>query len=77
VQVKEFTLKEFGDISRAVEVVNQIMDADPNLDRSMQIRRDVDKALSVYQYQGKLTFRSNINNFFVFILLSITTLRSC
>jgi hypothetical protein len=33
VQVKEFTLKEFEDIFRAVEVVRQkIMDADPNLD---------------------------------------------
>jgi hypothetical protein len=26
------------------------MDADPNLDQSMQIRQDVDKALHVYQY---------------------------
>jgi hypothetical protein len=25
------------------------MDADPNLDRSMQIRRDVNKALCIYQ----------------------------
>jgi hypothetical protein len=50
-QVKEFTLKEFEDIVRAVEVVKQkIMDADPNPDRSMQIRRDVDNALCVYQY---------------------------
>jgi hypothetical protein len=50
-QVKEFTLKEFGDIFRAVEVVNQkIMDADPNLDRSMQIHRDVDNTLCVYQH---------------------------
>jgi hypothetical protein len=49
VQVKEFTLKEFEDIFRAVEVVkHKIMDADPNLDRSMQIRRDMDKALCVY-----------------------------
>jgi hypothetical protein len=51
VQVNEFTLKEFEDIFRAVEVVKQkIMDADPNLERSMQIRRDVDKALCVYQH---------------------------
>jgi hypothetical protein len=26
------------------------MDADPNLKRSMQIRRDVDKSLCVYQH---------------------------
>jgi hypothetical protein len=51
VQVNEFTLNEFEDIFRAVEVVKQkIMDADPNLDRSMQIRRDVDNALCVYRH---------------------------
>jgi hypothetical protein len=44
-QVKEFSLEEFEDIFRAVEFVKQkIMDADPNLDRSMQIHRDVDKS---------------------------------
>jgi hypothetical protein len=49
--VKEFILKEFEDIFRAVEVVRQrIMDADPNLDWNMKIRRDVDKALCVYQH---------------------------
>jgi hypothetical protein len=49
VQAKEFTLNEFEDIFRVVEVVRQkIMDADPNLDRSMQIRGDVDKALCLY-----------------------------
>jgi hypothetical protein len=33
VQVKEFTLKEFEDFFRAVEIVKQkIMDADPNHD---------------------------------------------
>jgi hypothetical protein len=42
VQVREFSLKEFKDSFRAVEVVKRrIMDADPNFDRSMQIRRDV------------------------------------
>jgi hypothetical protein len=51
VRVKEFTLKEFEDVFRAVEVVKQkIMDADPNLDRSMQIPRDVNKALCVYRH---------------------------
>jgi hypothetical protein len=50
VQLKEFTLKEFEDIFRAVEVVKQqIMDADRNFDRNMQIRRDVDNALCVNQ----------------------------
>jgi hypothetical protein len=50
--VKAFTLKEFEDTSifRAVEVVKQnIMDADPNLDRSTQILWDVNKAICVYQ----------------------------
>jgi hypothetical protein len=51
VQVKEVTLKNFQDIFRAVEVVKQeIMDADHNLNRSMQIRRDVDIAHCVYQH---------------------------
>jgi hypothetical protein len=50
-QVKEFTPKELEDIFRAVEVMKQkIMDTDPNLDRSMQIHRDVNKALCVYQH---------------------------
>jgi hypothetical protein len=50
-QVKEFTLKESEDIFRAAKVVKQkLMDADHNLDRSMQIRRDVGKALCVYQH---------------------------
>jgi hypothetical protein len=45
-QVKEFTLKEFEDIFRAVEVVNQkIMVADPNFDRCMQIHRDVSTSI--------------------------------
>jgi hypothetical protein len=44
------TLKEFEDIFQAEEVMKQtVMDADPNLDRSMQIHQDVDKALCVYQ----------------------------
>jgi hypothetical protein len=44
-------VKEFEDIFQAVEVVKQqIMDADPNFDRSMQIRRDVDKALIANQH---------------------------
>jgi hypothetical protein len=51
VQVREFNLKEFEDVFRAAEIVKQkIMDAVPNLDRSMQIRRDTNKALCVYQY---------------------------
>jgi hypothetical protein len=49
VQVKEFTLKEFGDIFRVVK--QNIMDADPNLDRSMQIPGDVNKAFSVYRHR--------------------------
>jgi hypothetical protein len=50
VQVKDLILKELEDIFRAVEFLKQnIMDADRNLDRSMQIRRDVDKALCVCQ----------------------------
>jgi hypothetical protein len=44
-------LKQFEDIFRAVEVVKQqIMDADPNPDRSMQTRRDVDKVLCLYRH---------------------------
>jgi hypothetical protein len=51
VQVKELTLNKFEDIFRAVEVVKQkIMDAESNIDRSMQIRRDVDNALCVYRH---------------------------
>jgi hypothetical protein len=51
VQIKEFTLKESGDILRAVEIVRQLfMDADPIIHRSMQIRRDADKALHVYRH---------------------------
>jgi hypothetical protein len=51
VQVKEVILKEFERFFRAVKVLKQkIMDADPNLDRNMQIRRDMDKALFVYQH---------------------------
>jgi hypothetical protein len=51
VQVKEVTLKESEDFFRAIEIVkNNIIDADPNLDRSMQIRRDVNKALCIYQH---------------------------
>jgi hypothetical protein len=51
VQVKEFTRNKFEDIFRAVEVVKQKMiDAGPNLDRSMQIRRDVNDALCVYRH---------------------------
>jgi hypothetical protein len=39
VQVIEFTLKEFEGIFLAVKVMKQkIMDTDPNLDQSMQIR---------------------------------------
>jgi hypothetical protein len=50
-QMKEFTLKEFEDIFQAIEVVKQkIVDADLNLHQSMQIRRDMDKALCVYQH---------------------------
>ncbi|XP_043835158.1 tigger transposable element-derived protein 1-like [Dromiciops gliroides] len=50
VQMKEFTLKEFEDIFQALEVVKQkIMDADPDVDRRMQIHQDVDKALCTYQ----------------------------
>uniref|UniRef100_A0A5F8GLC9 Tigger transposable element-derived protein 1-like n=1 Tax=Monodelphis domestica TaxID=13616 RepID=A0A5F8GLC9_MONDO len=49
-QMKEFTLKEFEDIFQALEVVKQkIMDADPNVDRRIQIHQDVDKALCTYQ----------------------------
>lgn len=48
VQLKEFTLKEFEDIFRAVEVMKQrITAADPNLNWSMQIHWDVDKVLCV------------------------------
>jgi hypothetical protein len=37
-QVKKFTLKEFEDIFRAVELLKQkIMVADPNLNQSLQI----------------------------------------
>jgi hypothetical protein len=51
VQVKEFTLKKFEDSFRAEEVVKQrIMDADSNINRSMQIRRDENKAFCVYQH---------------------------
>jgi hypothetical protein len=51
VQVKEFTLKESEDIFRTVGAVKQkIMDADPNLDRSMQTLRDMAKALCSYQH---------------------------
>ncbi|XP_044522035.1 uncharacterized protein LOC123238854 [Gracilinanus agilis] len=51
VQMKEFTLKEFEDIFQAVEVMKQkIMNADPNVSRSIQIRQDVDKALCTYQH---------------------------
>jgi Mg/Co/Ni transporter MgtE len=49
VQMKEFTLKEYEDtrIFRAVEVVKQkCMDAESIIDRSTQIRRVVDNALS-------------------------------
>jgi hypothetical protein len=54
VQVKEFTFKEFGYIFRAVEVMKQkFMVGDPNLDRSMQIRRNVDKALCVYHHMSE------------------------
>jgi hypothetical protein len=49
--VKESTLKEFEDIFRVVEVVKQnFIDTNPNLDRSLQIRRDMDKPLCIYQY---------------------------
>ncbi|XP_036597382.1 tigger transposable element-derived protein 1-like [Trichosurus vulpecula] len=49
-QMKEFTLKEFEDIFQALEVVKQkIVDADPNVDRRIQIHQDVDKALCTYQ----------------------------
>jgi hypothetical protein len=70
VQVKEFTLKESEDIFRAVEVVKRkIMDADPNLNRSMQISRDVDKALCVYQHiyedlKKEKTFQSTLLKYF-------------
>jgi hypothetical protein len=51
VQVKEVTLKESEDSFRAEEVVKQrIMDADSNMNRSMQIRRDANKAFCVYQH---------------------------
>jgi hypothetical protein len=48
VQVKEFTLKEFGDIFQVVK--QNIKDVDPNIDRNMQIPRDVNKACSVCQH---------------------------
>ncbi|XP_051842461.1 uncharacterized protein LOC127554692 [Antechinus flavipes] len=50
-QMKEFTLKEFEDLFRAVEVMKQkIMNADPNVSRSIQIRQNVDRALCIYQH---------------------------
>jgi hypothetical protein len=51
VQMQEFSLKESGDIFRAVKFLKQkIMDACPNFDRSMQIRKDVHKTLCAYQH---------------------------
>lgn len=51
VQVKGFILKESEDIFWAAEVIKQkIMDADTNLDQSMQICQDLDKALCIYQH---------------------------
>jgi hypothetical protein len=47
----EFTLKEFEDISRSVEVNQEIMNPEPKLDRSMRILPDVDEALCVYQHR--------------------------
>jgi hypothetical protein len=48
---KEFTLKKFEDIFRAVEVMKQtIMDADPNLNRSCKFAEIWGKALFVYQH---------------------------
>jgi hypothetical protein len=50
-QVKEITLKESEGFFQALEVLKQkIMNADLNLDRSVKIRRDVGKALCVYQH---------------------------
>ncbi|KAM9033903.1 uncharacterized protein LOC105749892 [Sarcophilus harrisii] len=50
-QMKEFTLKEFEDLFRAAEVMKQkIMNADPNVSRSIQIRQNVDRALCIYQH---------------------------
>jgi hypothetical protein len=61
--VKEFTRKEFEGIFRAAEVVKQnIMDADSNLDRSLQIRRDVDKAFCFYQHVLVCRFKQRENN---------------
>jgi hypothetical protein len=50
VQVKEFTLKEFEDLSSCRSCEAKIMDADPNLDQTIQICQDVDKALCIYQH---------------------------
>jgi hypothetical protein len=43
-----FTLKEFGHLSRVVK--QNIMDADPNIDRSTQIPRDMKKAFCFYRH---------------------------
>ena len=49
-QTKEFTIKEFDAIFRHFETGKQmIMDADPNVERSIQVNRQVEKALSCYR----------------------------
>lgn len=41
VQDEEFTVKEFDMVFRTLEILKQqVMDVDPNIVRSMQIRRD-------------------------------------
>lgn len=49
--MKEFTFIEFDDICWVVETMKwKIMDADPNLDHSVQISQNVDNALCFYHY---------------------------
>jgi hypothetical protein len=78
--MKYFTLKEFEDKFRAAEAVKQkITDADPNLDRSKQIRRVVDKALYVYQQtyedlKKEETVQSTLLKYFESIFVSVSLL---
>lgn len=51
VQIKEFSIKEYEIIFQTLEALKQqVMDADPNIDRSMQVRRDMDKVFTNYKH---------------------------
>ncbi len=53
-KTKEFTIKEFDSIFRTFEDGKQmIMDADPNVERAMQVRRQIENALSCYRVMYK------------------------